>query len=262
MNRAGVMAFLAAALLSACGATGPQTTAQGQDSLSPQTDVARRAAIRLQLAATYLEASQFSVALDEVNKALALDSSLPDAYHIRALAYMNLREPQLAEDNFRRALSAKPSDGDLLSNYGWFLCGTNRYQEAVAMLDKAIGSPSAGGVTKPMINLGLCHLRNGDVANAERALLRAHYLDERNPVANTNLAALYYKRGDAGTARPFIMRVNQDPRFANAESLWLGARIAHRLDDRRLQDALTEQLRRSFPDSRELAAFERGAWDE
>lgn len=262
MKRAGIVAFLLMALLSACGTPGQHTATRDPEIQSPQTDVARRAAIRLQLAATYLEAGQFAVALDEVNKVLALDSSLPDAYHIRALAYMNLREPQLAEDNFRRALSAKPTDGDLLSNYGWFLCGLNRHDEAIAMLDKAIGAPSAGGAIKPMINLGLCHLRNGDSSNAERALLRAHYLDERNPIANTNLAAMYYKRGDAETARPFIMRVNDDPRFANAETLWLGARIAHRLNDRRLQDAFTEQLRRRFPESRELAALERGAWDE
>jgi type IV pilus assembly protein PilF len=254
--------LLMAALLSACGTPGGQVAPHDADVSSPQGDIARRAAIRLQLAASYLEAGQFSVALDEVNKVLALDSSLADAYHIRALAYMNLREEKLAEDNFRRALSAKPQDGDLLSNYGWFMCGAGRYPEAIAMLDRAIGAPSAGGVIKPMINLGLCYLRQGDSSNAERTLLRAHYLDERNPVANANLAAMYYKRGDAGTARPFIMRVNDDTRFANAESLWLGARIAHRLDDRRLQDAFTEQLRRRFPDSRELAAFERGAWDE
>ncbi len=256
-----MMVFVLSLLLSACGTVGPGATGD-LETPSQQTDVSRRAAIRLQLASNYLEAGQSAVALDEINKVIALDPSMADAYHIRALAYKNRRGPQLAEDSFRRALSAKPSDGDLLRNYGWFLCSAGRYREATGILEKAIETPSAGVAVKPMINLGLCYLRNGDAAHAARSLLRAHYIDERNPVANTNLALMYYKRGDAGNARGFIDRVNADPRLANAESLWLGARVAHRLNDRRVQESLTEQLRRRFPESRELAAFERGAWDE
>ncbi len=80
-------------------------------------------------------------------------------------------------------------------------------------------------------------------------------------MANTNLALVFYRRGDYVQARQYVQRVNNS-QFVTAQSLWLGARIAHRQGDGRTQDALGAQLRSRFPDSREVAAYEQGAWDE
>jgi type IV pilus assembly protein PilF len=76
----------------------------------------------------------------------------------------------------------------------------------------------------------------------------------------TNLAQLSFNAG-MPQAKDYVGRVNSS-RFASAQSLWLGARIARRQGDTDTQNALTAQLRSRFPDSRELTAYERGAWDE
>jgi type IV pilus assembly protein PilF len=246
-------------LLSACQL--PHTPAQDLQTASDQTDARRRASIRLQLATNYLEAGQNSVALDEVKQAIAIDPTVADAYHVRALIYMNMNERALADDSFRTAVSMRGNDGDLLNNYGWFLCQEGRYAEAVPMLQRAVSAPSAGGPAKPLISLGACQMRNGASEEAEKSLKSALGYDRNNPVANTNLALVYYRRGDLTQARQYAERVNNS-RFVSAQSLWLGARIARRQGDTATQNALVAQLRSRFPDSRELTAYEQGAWDE
>ncbi len=259
MMRLIVAALTGLVMLSACQL--PAGSRQDLQTNSDQTDASRRASIRLQLATNYLEAGQNAVALDEVKQAIALDPSMADAYHVRALVYMNMNEQTLAEDSFRTAVSMRGNDGDLLNNYGWFLCQNGRYAEAAPMLQRAVSAPSAGGPAKPLISLGACEMRNGDSAAAEKSLKSALGYDRNNPVANTNLALVYYKRGDNAQAREYVGRVNNS-RFVSAQSLWLGARIAHRQGDIATQNTLVAQLRSRFPDSRELTAYEQGAWDE
>ena len=259
MMRLIVTALLGLLVLSAC--TLPPPPPQGITTASDQTEVSRRATIRLQLAMGYLEAGQYSVALDESKQAIAVDPSMVDAYHVRALAYMGLNERALAEDSFRTALSLRPNDADVLNNYGWFLCQNNRSSEGLPILRRAVEAPSITGPVKPLISLGVCELRTGDSDGAEKTLLRALGYDRVNQAATTNLALVYYRRGDYAQAQQFIGRVNNG-RTPTAQSLWLGARIAHRRSDATGQKALVGQLRSLFPDSREVTAYEQGAWDE
>ncbi|WP_420996624.1 type IV pilus biogenesis/stability protein PilW [Cupriavidus sp. 30B13] len=259
MTRLIVAVLTGLMMLSACQL--PPQAKPDQQPTSDQTDLTRRATIRLQLATSYLSAGQYSVALEEARQAIALDPTLVDAYHIRALVYMNMNERALAEDSFRSALSMRPDDGDVLNNYGWFLCLNGRYREAVPYLQRAMSAPSASGPVKPLTSLGACQLRNGDGEAAEKSLFGALRYDRNNPEVNSNLALLYYQRGDYARAQEYAARVNNSS-FVSAQSLWLGARIARRQGDVAAQNALVGQLRSRFPDSRELTAYEQGAWDE
>ena len=259
MMRLIVATLFGLLMLSAC--TLPKTPPQGIPTASDQTDVSRRAALRLQLAMNSLEAGQYTVSLDESKQAIAIDPTLVDAYHVRALAYMGMKESALAEDSFRTALSMRPNDPDVLNNYGWFLCQANRYNEALPALRRAVDIPAAAGPVKPLISLGACQLRTGDSQGAEQSLQRALGYDRNNSAAITNLALVYFKRGDIAQAQQYIGRVNNG-RNPSAQSLWLGARIAHRRGDAAAQSDLVAQLRSRFPDSRELTAYEQGAWDE
>ncbi|ALF87984.1 MULTISPECIES: type IV pilus biogenesis/stability protein PilW [Ralstonia solanacearum species complex] len=247
-----------------CALPPPVQTVQTQEvrTLSDQADIGRRASLRLQLATQYLEAGQAATALDEIKNAIAIDPSVPGAYHIRALAYMNLGQHELADDSFRSALAAQPNDGDLLNNYGWFLCSQGgKPDQGMAMLRQAIDAPAVGSPAKPWTNLGVCQMRQGDLDGAEKSLTRATYIDANNPLTNLTLAQLYYKRRDYARAMSVIERVNGRGN-QTAESLWLGARIARRLGDVSQQNAWSAQLQRRFPNAPEEAAFERGAWDD
>nr|WP_315596624.1 type IV pilus biogenesis/stability protein PilW [uncultured Cupriavidus sp.] len=259
MIRLLVAALSGLLMLSAC--TLPPAPTQDIRTASDQTSASKRAAIRLRLATQYLEARQYPVALDEVKQAISIEPSNVDAYHVRALVYMGMNENALAEDSFRTALNMRANDPDVLNNYGWFLCRTNRYADARETLQRAVQAPSVNGPVKPLTNLGACEMRNGDLVAAEKSLQTAYGYDRNDPSVIMNLAQLNYQRGDMGQARQYIGRVNSS-RFVSAQSLWLGARIAHRQGDTQTQGAMVAELRNRFPDSRELTAYERGAWDE
>jgi type IV pilus assembly protein PilF len=229
---------------------------------SDETDTQKRARIRLELASAYYSQGQMSTALDEVKQALAIDPNLPHAYNLRGLIYSGMNEYQLAEDSFRRALQMDPHDADVMHNYGWFLCQRRRFPESYAQLDKAVSIPQYRGVDKTLTAKGVCQARSGDMVEAEKTLTRAYQFEPGNPVVAMNLALVLYRKGEYERARFYVRRVNADPELANAESLWLAARIEQKMGNRTGAMEYGDQLKRRYPRSREASAFEQGRFDE
>jgi type IV pilus assembly protein PilF len=215
----------------------------------------------LELASSYFEQGKTDIALDEIKHTLAIDPSFADAYNLRALVYMRLNDTRQAEEDFRRALGTNPNNSDFLHNYGWLLCQQQRYAEADAQFVRALANPAYGSRAKTVMAQGLCKARAGQRSEAEALLLKAYELDPGSPVTGYNLALLLYQRGDYTRAQFYIRRLNNGE-FANAESLWLGIRVERRLKDETAFAQLVEQLRKRYPQSRELAALERGAFDD
>lgn len=91
--------------------------------------------------------------------------------------------------------------------------------------------------------------------------MHSYELDAGNPVTAFNLSQLLYNRGDYNRAQFYIRRLNNSD-LANAESLWLGIKVERRMNNRQAMEQLASQLRRRFPQSRELLSYERGAFDE
>ena len=87
-------------------------------------------------------------------------------------------------------------------------------------------------------------------------------MDPSNAYTGTNLSEVLFKRGEFERARFYIRRVNAMPEVANAQTLWLAARIEHKLGNEQGAREFGNQLRARFPNAREAAAFARGAYDE
>ena len=100
------------------------------------------------------------------------------------------------------------------------------------------------------------------MALAEKTLTRAYEVDAGNPAIGMNLADVLYRRGDYERARFYVRRINAQPEFKNAESLWLAARIERKLGNESGMRELGQQLRDRFPQSREAEALERGRFDD
>ena len=101
----------------------------------------------------------------------------------------------------------------------------------------------------------------GQFAEAEQSLLKAYELDAANPVVGYHLAALLLRRNELTRSQFYIRRLNNS-QYANSESLWLGIKVERALGDSVAMKQLADQLRKRFPDSRELGAYERGAFNE
>ena len=248
--------------LSGCVSTS-STTEVDTSHLNPaaDTDVRRRARIRLELAANYLQSGQTNVALDEVRQAISVDPTFADAYHLRGLIYMQMNDLNQAEESLARAQTMRPTDPDIMHNLGWLLCQKQEYARAEAMFDKALAIPTYMDRNKTQMSKGVCLVRAGKPEQAEPILTRAFELDAGNPILGYEVALLKFNKGEPQRAQFYIRRVNNG-NFATAESLWLGIKIERALRDHASVRQLAEQLRRRYPDSKQMLAYERGAFNE
>ena len=255
-----------ATLLASCASVG-RSGSSGKAELattSDQTADQKRALIRMQLAVEYYEQGQMAVALDEIKKALQADPELADAYGVRALIYMNIAEPGLAEDNFQRALHLAPHNPDLSNNYGSFLCQNGRAAESIAYFDAALKNRSYRSPANAFNNAGSCSLKANDLVNAERYLLQAYAMTPDLAATNANLALLYYKQRDYVRAGEFVARLGKTAKLESlsADVVWLAIKVEHRLGDEGAQAAWVTQLRRHHAAAPEYAAYQRGMFDE
>ena len=228
---------------------------------SDEPDARRRARIRLELAIGYFEQGQTTVALDELKQSIAADPNFAPAYNLRGLIYMRLNDAGLAEDSFRRALALNPRDADVFHNYGWMLCQQSRFDDSSKAFAQAIAVPLYGGRAKSWMAQGLCQMKAGQPSEAELSFQRSYELDAGNPVTGYNLARLLFQRGEMVRAQFYVRRLNNSD-LANSESLWLGIKVERKLDNRDAVQQLAGQLKKRFAQSRELASFERSAFDE
>lgn len=249
------------AILAGCASNPAAGTQAGSSTNSDQTDNQKRAHIRLQLAVGYFQQHQMEVALDEVGKALKAEPDFPDAYSMRALIYMDMKENKRAEADFRQALKLSPNNPDFSNNYGWFLCQTDRERESIRYFEAAFNDHSYESPAKAFNNAGVCSLRLKDEVAAQKYFLQAFERNPSNPSTNINLARLYYKHRDYERAHFYTNRLVKAD-VMTAEVLWLAIRIEHKLGDRGAEMGYATQLRRRYPASAEYAAYGRGAFDE
>ncbi len=258
---AGAVLLTLAGCATPAGDTGSAGSRADLPTESDESDLRKRARIRLELAVSYFEEGQTTIALDELKQALATDPGFSEAFNMRGLIYLRLNDFSLAEESFRRALVLSPGDSNVLHNYGWLRCQQTRFPEATQMFTQALANPQYVERPKTLMTQGLCQIRAGQRAEAETSLMRSYELDAANPITGYNLASLLSLRGENVRAQFLIRRINNSE-LANSESLWLGIKVERRLNNMEGADQLATQLRKRFADSRELLAFERGAFDE
>jgi len=258
------LALAGAALLNSCKTTTTVTTSSETaqtNGAKAEGDPRRRAAVRLQLAAGYYQKGQLDVAIKEATEATQIDPNQASAFGLLGLIYMDLDQKAQAETNFRHSLQLDAKDPELNNNFGWFLCRTKRETEALPYFDQAAGNRMYNTPAMALQNAGICLLQIGDKAGAEKYLVRAFEADASSPVAKYNLARLYLDTHRLERAN-FYYELLAKSVEASAETLWLGARIAHAKSDARSQQRLGEELVRRFPKSPEAGLLHREAFDE
>ncbi len=254
----------AVGLLAGCAGPGnlPADQPNAIATISDQSDVERRARVRLELASAYFSRGQLETALDEIKRSIQVKPDLAEAYNLRALIYAAMSEDRLAEDSFARALQINPRDGATLHNQAWFLCQRNRFDAAQAQFSAVLAIPQYRDVARSLLARGVCYGRNGQLAEAEAALKRAYELEPANPSIGINLAEVLFRLQAYERASFYIGRINDVPDVANAQTLWLAVRIERKLGRDAVVRVLGDRLRRDFLQSPEAALFERGRFDD
>lgn len=248
--------------LSGCASGGTNATESGEAfTESDEPESRRRATNRLRLAVAYFTEGKTTIALDEVKQAIAADPSWFEAHNMRGLIYMRLNEFPLASASFQKALSLNPGSADVKHNYGVLLCRNGRGAEAIKMFNAAVETPGYARRPNSLVELGVCQLSLGQNEQAEASFTKSYALDAGNPVSGYHLANIMYQRGELNRAQFYAKRINATEQ-ASPDSLWLGIKIERRLGGRDAMEQLAATLKKRFPQSKEAAAYERGAFDE
>ena len=162
-----------------------------------------------ELGSLYLLDGRSAIALEEARIALAADSNYAPAYNLLGLTHMGLNEMKQAEENFQKALSLAPGDPEISNNYGWFLCQTNREQQAIGYFLAAARNPLYTTPTKPYTNAGICAFRVKNDKQAQEFLTAALRLAADNNQARLGLAEIAYRQGRYAEARQWAADIEK-----------------------------------------------------
>ena len=248
--------FLLVSLLTGCATAGGGSEGTPEQDSTHAQAVAR---IHTELAASYYERGQYSIALQEVGVALQADEDFAPAYMVRALVRMVLREDDKADADFRHSLQLDSTNSETHNNYGWFMCQHGHAKESIAQFNAALNDPLYATPAKAYVNLGVCSKKAGLMKEAESNLQRALILRPGMPDALYGLADWSYASGDYAAAKSYFLRfVQAFNAELNAEQLWLAVRIERKMHDRNSEASYALQLRNHFPDSRETQLLYQG----
>ncbi len=223
-------------------------------------DARASAKAHTELAAGYLELGNLAIALEEARIAVATDVTYGPGHGVLGLVQTEMREHGPAQRSFDQALRLDPTNPDINHNYGWFLCQIGRERESVRFFMKAIENPLYPLPAKSHLAAGSCLQKVGDMKGAGDQIETALRLDGNFAPALLAGARLDLARGNIARARERINRFNQTT-TPTAESLWLALRIERRGGDKGAEASYVSQLRRRFPDSRELQSYDRGQFE-
>ncbi|WMJ68890.1 type IV pilus biogenesis/stability protein PilW [Stenotrophomonas sp. 24(2023)] len=246
---AGALAVVAGG----CG-KGAERVQRGAGTTAPEYVVRDSAQVRRQvqyqdqlaLAGRDLQAGNLESAEKRARAALKIDGSAPDAWGL--LAGVADRRGQVAQSGelFRKAADMAPERGDVLNNYGAWLCQHGRPAESLAWLDRAIAAPGYATPEVAQANAGSCALDAGQSVRAERDLRAALVRMPANPVALEAMAQLSLQRGQYLEARAFAeRRLSAAP--ATRSVLQLASQIEARLGDQAAADRYLQRIGKEFP---------------
>ncbi|MCF3481997.1 type IV pilus biogenesis/stability protein PilW [Stenotrophomonas maltophilia] len=200
----------------------------------------------LTLATRDMQVGNLDAAERKVREALKLAPEAPDALVLQAGIDERRGRTRQAGENFRKAAELAPQRGDVLNNYGAWLCQQGQSAESLVWFDRALQAPGYATPGEAQANAGSCALDAGQLERAERDLRAALVAAPANPVALESMAQLSFRQGRYMEARAFAeRRIAAAP--ATRSVLQLASQIEARLGDRAASDRYLQRIRQEFP---------------
>jgi type IV pilus assembly protein PilF len=246
-----IFVLLLASLLGGCIST---STGLFTEEASPEKALEER----VSLARQYIGEGNWEAAKRNLKLAEAIDANNPEVFEAFALVYQSTGEYELAEENFKKALSKDNKNiSRARNNYAAFLYSQERYKDAQKQLNEVIKDTLYTGRPNAYVNLGLCQLKLFDTEGAEASFVRALAMDRTNQVALVEVAQIRFDAQDYATANQFYGTYRSVARQQSARALLLGIRLAQVAGDSDSEASYALALGSRFPDSPEYQAYKR-----
>ena len=170
--------------------------------------------------------------------------------------YRRLNEFDLAQSYFEKAMDKSKNNSALLNNYGVFLCDRKQYAKAIQNFEKVLKDPIYQRKDLVYENMGVCHLRQGNLLLAEKYLNKAYTTNPRLPVTALNLAQLNFDKQLFDQAFFHYGRY-LDMAEQTAQSLWLGYLLEIQKGNKNKAASYAVLLKGKYPNSDEAKLLQK-----
>ncbi len=242
-------------LLGGCGHGAKATKVRWDQQMAQPFDVHDDRQVRtrlryqelLRLAGDRFGRGELDAAFNHARSAQKLEPANPAAYTMQAVVEGRRGRMEAAGELYRRAAELAPRQGDVLNNYGAWLCASGHPAEALVWFDRAVADPGYQEQrADALANAGGCALDAGQRERAGQNLRQALELMPDNAYALESMARSEFQQGRHFEARAFYQR-----RLAAAPAtvsvLQLAIQIEERLGDRSAVGRYQQRLREEFP---------------
>lgn len=184
---------LLATMLMAC-----QSTAADKEAAEKKVKAAK---INTHLGLAYLERHDIQRAKQKLLLALDQAPTIPEAWYSMGYLLESTGNKEKANQYYLKAIHLSPDRGDVLNNYGTFLCRSGDYQGAIRQFLKAVQDPKYLELAAAYENAGLCAQKIPDSTAAMQYFKQALAEDVNRPTSLIELAELNYQQGNYASAR-------------------------------------------------------------
>lgn len=242
-------AWLAIGLLTSAGCV----TVNEADEMTDD-EIIRASEARITLGLGYLNAGNMMKARENLELAAQY---APDYYRSQtslAYYYQQVEENELAEKAYKRALRYSSKNGNVLNDYGVFLCRKGRYEEAQQKFTLAIEQPYYYLVSASYENAAMCALSSGDNVTAKTYFERSLAHDPHRVRSTLQLAKLNIDEGNYSEPRISLFKFNKKYGYKPV-SLSLLIELEKKAGNARLVTKYANILGQKYPDSKEYQTY-------
>lgn len=186
----------------------------------------------VQLGLLYLQRHENVQAKEKLLLALQQAPEWSTALDAMAFYFESTGDESQAGNYYRRALKSAPNSGQVLNNYGVFLCRNGAYPLAVEYFLKAANKPEYINTAAAYENAGLCLLAQGENTDAAVYFNKALRQDQKRLKSFLALAKISYQQEKYPLASAYLKRYLQLAK-PNQQSRLLMLEIARKLSDNR-----------------------------
>jgi type IV pilus assembly protein PilF len=225
-----------------------------EDSTTSRFDNIEAAEARIQLGLGYLESGNMAKARENLEVAVKYAPDYYRALNSIAYYYQQVGENQLAEEAYKKALGESPKNGDVLNNYGVFLCGLGQYSKADQYFNRAIEQPFYYQISGSYENAGMCALKSGNTDKAAFYFQRSLEHDPGRFLSSMQLSGLEVAKGEYKKARARLQKIHKEYGY-NANSLDLAIQLEIKTDNIGVVDKYVQKLKELYPNSKQYQKY-------
>ncbi|MBV1915422.1 MAG: type IV pilus biogenesis/stability protein PilW [Pseudomonadales bacterium] len=211
------------------------------------------------LALVYASNGDFEQAKSRLKLAREIDDNSARVHAATGYLMQQQGDLELAEENYRKALEINPDFQAARNNYGTFLYGEQRYQDAHDQFKMVADDQAYPKRYFAYENLGFCAVKMNKTDLAESYFKKALLLNVNLYRSVIELAEIEYGNKNYKAAQGYlnqyadIAMLNKFP--DTAKVLWLRIRVAIAQGNRTEQMRNVGLLSRQFPDSDEYELY-------